>query len=57
MVADWRQLTDGRVEIHEVPGRHYTVVVNPNVRVLAAKLSACLGRVREKAGVHRDRDR
>ncbi len=40
----WRELTDGRVEIHEVPGRHLTVVLDPNARVLAAKLRACLER-------------
>jgi thioesterase domain-containing protein len=56
VAADWHQLIDGRVEIHEVPGRHRTVVVNPNARVLAAKLGACLGRDRERRAADQDRD-
>jgi amino acid adenylation domain-containing protein len=56
MAAEWRRLIDGRVEIHEVPGRHRTLVVAPNVRVLAAKLGACLGPDRERRAAHRNRD-
>jgi amino acid adenylation domain-containing protein len=56
MAADWRRLIDGRVKIHEVPGQHRTVVVDPNARVLAAKLAACLGQDQEKQTAHRDRD-
>jgi hypothetical protein len=40
----WRELTNGRVKIYEVPGRHLTVVRDPNARALAAKLRACLPR-------------
>jgi amino acid adenylation domain-containing protein len=56
MAAEWRRLVDGRVEIHEVPGQHRTVVVDPNARVLAAKLGACLERDREKRAARGDRD-
>jgi acyl transferase domain-containing protein/thioesterase domain-containing protein len=30
------------VEVHEVPGDHDTIVLEPNVRVLAARLRACI---------------
>ena len=40
----WQALSEGGVEIHEVPGRHFSVVAEPNVRVLAARLRACLDR-------------
>ncbi len=40
----WRELTDDQVEIHEVPGRHFSVVRDPNARALAAKLGTCLER-------------
>lgn len=38
----WRELLNGPSEIHEVPGIHDEVFHEPNVRVLAKKLSECL---------------
>jgi len=38
----WRELLTGRSEIHEIPGVHEEIFREPNVRVLAQKLSACL---------------
>jgi thioesterase domain-containing protein len=38
----WRELLTGRSEIHEIPGVHEEIFDEPNVRVLAEKLSACL---------------
>ena len=38
----WRELLNGPSEIHEVPGIHDEVFHEPNVRVLAEKLSDCL---------------
>ena len=38
----WIELTAGRLDIYEVPGRHCSVVAGPNAHVLATKLRACL---------------
>jgi thioesterase domain-containing protein len=43
----WRELLSGRTEIHEIPGVHEEIFREPNVRVLAEKLSACLRNARE----------
>lgn len=40
----WKQFARGRLEIHEVPGDHYTMVAPPHVRVLAKKLDSFLNR-------------
>lgn len=44
----WRGLAAGGFELHEVPGLHWTIVKEPNVRILAEKLRTCL----DKAQVH-----
>ncbi|HEV2145827.1 MAG TPA: amino acid adenylation domain-containing protein [Longimicrobiaceae bacterium] len=38
----WEGLTSGRVDVHTVPGDHFSVVREPHVRALAAELSAVL---------------
>jgi len=38
----WGRLTPRPVEVHEVPGGHVTLLAEPNVAVLAARLRACL---------------
>lgn len=40
----WRELLTGRSETHEVPGDHAGIFHEPNVKVLAEKFRACLGR-------------
>ncbi|MER9396197.1 MULTISPECIES: amino acid adenylation domain-containing protein [unclassified Mesorhizobium] len=40
----WKQFARARLEIHEVPGDHYTMVAPPHVRVLAMKLKDYLNR-------------
>ncbi|MGX5851666.1 hybrid non-ribosomal peptide synthetase/type I polyketide synthase [Mesorhizobium sp. PL10] len=40
----WKQFARERLEIHEVPGDHYTMVAPPHVRVLATKLKNYLNR-------------
>ncbi|WP_404928067.1 thioesterase domain-containing protein [Mesorhizobium sp. ORM16] len=40
----WKQFTQGHLEIHEVPGDHYTMVASPHVSVLAKKLDKYLNR-------------
>lgn len=43
----WRESLLGRSELHEIPGGHEEVFREPNVRVLAEKLSACLRNARQ----------
>ncbi|PBB89684.1 hypothetical protein CK215_26365 [Mesorhizobium sp. WSM3864] len=38
----WGQFARSPLEIHEVPGDHYTMVASPHVRVLAKKLNSVL---------------
>jgi thioesterase domain-containing protein len=38
----WRDVTQGTLDVHEVPGDHYTMMNPPNVAVLAEKLRAYL---------------
>ncbi|MBP1888262.1 non-ribosomal peptide synthetase/type I polyketide synthase [Sinorhizobium mexicanum] len=40
----WKQFALGHLEIHEVPGDHYTMVAPPHVSVLAKKLQNYLNR-------------
>ncbi|WP_331375473.1 non-ribosomal peptide synthetase/type I polyketide synthase [Sinorhizobium chiapasense] len=40
----WKQFARARLEIHEVPGDHYTMVAPPHVRFLATKLKDYLNR-------------
>jgi amino acid adenylation domain-containing protein len=47
----WRELLTGRSEIHEVPGDHVGIFRQPNIEILAEKLSACLQSAWQ-AGMH-----
>ena len=38
----WSNLADGGLEIHDVPGDHFSLFEEPHVQVLAEKLRACL---------------
>jgi thioesterase domain-containing protein len=38
----WGRLTPRPVEVHDLPGDHVTLMVEPNVAVLAGRLRACL---------------
>ena len=38
----WAKLVAGGVEIHDIPGYHGSIVMEPRVRVLAQKLEACI---------------
>ena len=42
----WGSLASGGVEVQEVPGDHHTMVVDPNIRVVAASLEASLEKAR-----------
>jgi amino acid adenylation domain-containing protein len=41
----WDALTEEEVEVHVVPGNHYTLLAEPNVKILAEHLQAWLGKV------------
>jgi thioesterase domain-containing protein len=38
----WGKLAAGGVEIHDVPGYHGSIMMEPRVRILAQKLEACI---------------
>jgi thioesterase domain-containing protein len=38
----WQNLAAGGVEVHEVPGTHRALLQEPNVRILAREIVACL---------------
>jgi thioesterase domain-containing protein/acyl carrier protein len=38
----WSELVTGDIEIHPIPGDHFNLLREPNVRVLAKKLKSCL---------------
>ncbi|HSE87958.1 MAG TPA: non-ribosomal peptide synthetase [Candidatus Binatia bacterium] len=40
----WRDITQGRLEVHEIPGDHYSMLNSPNVELLAQKLRTYLPR-------------
>jgi thioesterase domain-containing protein len=45
----WGRSARGELEVHPVPGDHWTLFDEPNVRVLAAELAACLRGAETKA--------
>jgi thioesterase domain-containing protein len=42
----WRDITQGTLDVHEIPGDHYSMLNPPNVEVLAQKLRVYLPPVR-----------
>jgi amino acid adenylation domain-containing protein len=42
--SGWGDLTDSSIEVHLIPGNHYTMLARPNVQILAEKLALCLNR-------------
>lgn len=45
----WGQMASEPVEVHYVPGFHETIMFEPNVQTLSAKLKACIERVEAKS--------
>lgn len=45
LVSGWGDLSSEPLELLDVPGDHITIIVEPNVRVLAERLNACMDRV------------
>jgi amino acid adenylation domain-containing protein len=46
----WREFVGGNLEIHDVPGHHGSIVVEPYVAVLAEKLEFCLKKAQRPEG-------
>jgi thioesterase domain-containing protein len=38
----WNEFSSQPIEIHQIPGSHFTLLMEPNVEVLAARLKSCL---------------
>jgi aspartate racemase len=54
--ARWRELAKGGVEIQEIEGHHADIIIEPQVRITAEKLRACLERAqRESSASKSDR--
>jgi thioesterase domain-containing protein len=49
--ARWQELAAG-LEVHDVPGDHYTMLEQPHVPVLATRLAACLARATATRGAN-----
>ena len=45
----WGKVSSLPVEVHVVPGNHVTMMISPQVQVLAAQLLSCLERAQENA--------
>jgi amino acid adenylation domain-containing protein len=46
----WRNLAAGGVEVFGIPGGHHTLMLEPHVRLLAARLSDCLRAAESELG-------
>jgi len=51
-MGGWNEWCAGGVEIHEISGRHDNMFFEPNVAILAEKLSECLRRAEMAGGEH-----
>ncbi len=45
----WGRVATGGVDVHEVPGEHVSIFREPNVKILAEKLTSCLDAARAAA--------
>jgi len=45
----WRELVQGDIETHEIPGNHINIIKEPHVRPLAEKLKTCLDKAEQNA--------
>jgi len=48
----WRELVTSPLTVRRVPGNHYTMIREPNVRVLAEQLRASLEEVQNRPDIH-----
>jgi amino acid adenylation domain-containing protein len=49
----WRELAQGGMEVHLIPGNHQNIVDEPNVQVLADTLRSCIDRVCDRLAPER----
>ncbi|MBI4782434.1 MAG: amino acid adenylation domain-containing protein [Oscillatoriophycideae cyanobacterium NC_groundwater_1537_Pr4_S-0.65um_50_18] len=42
LTLGWQQLSESKVEIHQIPGNHFTMLRNPQVERLAQQLQECI---------------
>ena len=42
LTLGWQQLTGLKVEVHQIPGNHFTMLRNPQVELLAQQLQVCI---------------
>jgi thioesterase domain-containing protein len=42
LAMEWNELTENGVETLEVPGDHFTMIHEPNVRFMAERLKSCI---------------
>ncbi|HVS20425.1 MAG TPA: amino acid adenylation domain-containing protein, partial [Pyrinomonadaceae bacterium] len=47
----WRELIDGGIDTHEIPGNHINIIKERHVGALAEKLRSCLDKVQEDHSV------
>ncbi|NER95166.1 MAG: hypothetical protein F6J86_15240, partial [Symploca sp. SIO1B1] len=38
----WKDLVTGPIEVHQIPGDHYSIIREPDVQYLSKKLAVCL---------------
>jgi amino acid adenylation domain-containing protein len=50
----WEKLAAGGVRVHEIPGYHGSIVMEPRVRILAERLRACLFQPQESTFIKTD---
>jgi len=48
----WSGLASDEIEVHEIPGSHHTLVLEPNVRMLVDRLKTCLEQAQQRAAGH-----
>jgi amino acid adenylation domain-containing protein len=46
-VSEWSEWADGGLEVSTIPGDHFTIIREPNIKDLAERLSGYLGKARE----------
>ena len=45
----WRELIEGELELHEIPGHHLSIFVEPSVCFLAKKLRICIDKAQNRS--------
>jgi thioesterase domain-containing protein len=48
-VEGWGRLATGGVDVHKIPGNHFSILHEPNVQALGEQLRKCVEETREKS--------